>query len=122
MDRITLRNVRAYGRHGVNPGERDAEQAFDVDATLDIDLHDAQHTDDLADTLDYAQLRQTIVATVQSTSCQLLERLAGEIVDAVFRDLRVQRAEVTVSKPGVPDGATASVTLIRTNPSYRSTQ
>ncbi len=122
MDRITLRNVRAYGRHGVNPGERDVEQAFDVDATLDIDLRDAQRTDELADTLDYAQLRQTIAATVASTSWQLLERLAGEIVDAIFKDARVARAEVTVSKPGVPDGATASVTLIRTNPFHRSAQ
>jgi dihydroneopterin aldolase len=121
MDRITLRGVRAYGRHGAYPGERDAEQAFDVEAVVDIDLRAAERSDDLADTLNYTELYERVVTIVQSTSWLLLERLAGEIVASIFRDARVSRAEVSVSKPGILDGAPAAVTLIRDNPHYRAT-
>ena len=31
MDVIELRGVRAYGKHGANPGERDRDQPFDAD-------------------------------------------------------------------------------------------
>lgn len=118
MDRIKLRGVRAYGRHGADPGERERRQLFEIDVTAEIDLRSAQNGDDLTRTLDYASLHERIVRAVSTTSHALLERLAGEVLDAVFADRRVERAEVTVSKPGILDGATPSVTLVRTNPAH----
>ena len=56
---------------------------------------------------------------VSTTSYALLERLAGDLLDAVFDDARVLRAQVTVSKPAILDGATPSVTLERANPRTR---
>jgi dihydroneopterin aldolase len=117
MDRIRLSGIRAYGRHGVEPGERAAVQPFDVDLAVDVDLDPAGRSDDLADTLDYARLHERLVAVVAGTSFALLERLAHELLDVVFEDRRVLRAEVTVAKPEVLDGATPAVTLARTNPS-----
>ena len=38
MDRIALRRVRAYGRHGWNEGEREAAQPFEIDLDVEIDL------------------------------------------------------------------------------------
>ena len=119
MDRITLRGVRAYGCHGANPGERDTPQPFDVNVRVEIDLHAAASSDDLEDTLDYAALHARIVTAVESTSYALLERLASDVLDAVFSDHRVARAEVTVSKPGLLEGATPGVTLVRENRRHR---
>jgi dihydroneopterin aldolase len=116
MDVITLTGVRAYGRHGANPGERDAEQPFDLDIRVEMDLTDAAISDNLGDTLNYAQLHERAVAIVESTSFALLERLAAEILNAVFRDARVVRAEVSIAKPELLDGATPSVRLRRENP------
>ena len=116
MDVIELRGVRAYGRHGANPGERDVEQPFDVDVRIEIDLSAASHSDDLGDTLNYAELHQRVVGIVQSTSFLLLERLAAEIVNAIFRDPRAARAQVRIGKPQLLDGATPSVRLMRENP------
>lgn len=116
MDVIALTGVRAYGRHGANPGERDAEQPFDLDVLLELDLGAASYSDDLGDTLNYAELHQRIVGIVQSTSFMLLERLAAEIVNAIFRDPRVVRADVSIGKPQLLDGATPSVRLRRENP------
>jgi dihydroneopterin aldolase len=118
MDSISLRRIRAYGRHGCEPGERDRRQPIDIDVTMQLDLAPAQAHDDLARTLNYASLYERIVAIVATTSYALLERLAGDILGALFADPRVRRAEVTLSKPGILDGATPSVTLERSNPSY----
>lgn len=120
MDRITLRGIRAYGKHGAYPGERDVEQAFDVEVTLHVDLRAAQASDDVRDAPNYDELHKRVVTIVEATSYALLERLAGEIVNAVFTDARVAHAEATVGKPGLLDGATASVTIARDNPRFRA--
>lgn len=120
MDVIEISGVRAYGRHGANPGERDAEQPFDLDIRAELDLSAAAHSDDLGDTLNYAQVHERVVSIVESTSFALLERLAGEIVDALFRDARVARVDVRIAKPQLLNGATPSVRLLRENPRYRA--
>lgn len=120
MDVIALTGVRAYGRHGASPGERDAEQPFDLEIRVELDLSTAAHSDDLRDTLDYAELHQRVVGIVQSTSYVLLERLAAEILSAIFHDARVARAQVQIAKPQVLEGATPGVRLSRENPRYRA--
>ncbi len=120
MDAISLRGVRAYGRHGAGPGERYRRQLFEIDVTAEIDLAAAGASDDLAQTLDYAMLRDRLVRIVATTSYALLERLAADLLGAVFDDRRVARARVTISKPRILEGATPSVTLARANPRYES--
>lgn len=120
MDVIALRDIRAYGKHGANPGERDNDQPFDLEVVAEMDLAAAEHSDDLGDTLNYDELHQRITRIVQSTSFALLERLAGEILRSIFTDPRVARAEVQVAKPALLDGATPSVRLRRENPRYRA--
>ncbi|MBV8530674.1 MAG: dihydroneopterin aldolase [Candidatus Eremiobacteraeota bacterium] len=120
MDRITLRGVRAYGRHGYAAAERERRQVFAIDLSAEIDLRGAASSDDLSQTMDYASLHARLVHVVASTSYALLERLAADLLDAVFDDRRVVSAELTLSKPGILDGATPSVTLERFNPRYEA--
>ena len=116
MGAIRLRGVRAYGRHGAEPGERNRRQMIVVDLTADLDLRAAATSDDLESTLDYAALYDRVIRIVATTSYALLERLAADLLDAVFSDVRVTRASVTLSKPNILDGATPSVTLERSKP------
>lgn len=118
MDAIRLCGVRAYGRHGSDPSERELRQLFEIDVLVDIDLGAPAESDDLSQTMDYAALRERLVRVVATTSYALLERLAADLLGAIFVDPRVARAEVTLSKPRVLDGATPSVTLQRLNPRY----
>lgn len=113
MDRINLRGIVANGKHGANPGERDASQPFHVDLELDVSLKRASRTDDLADTVNYAELHAVIVEIVENHSYVLLEKLAAVILDAVMCDERISRAQVSIAKPLLLDGATPSVTLAR---------
>jgi 7,8-dihydroneopterin aldolase/epimerase/oxygenase len=120
MDRITLSGVRAIGRHGHNPGERERGQPFELGVVVYLDLSAAQETDDLARTIDYGDLRLRLIRIVESTSFMLLERLAGELLNEVFSDPRIARAEITIAKSDALPQGTPSVTLDRTNPRYRT--
>ncbi len=110
-DTIALRGIRAFGRHGANAGEKDVPQPFDVDVALEIDLGSARRSDLLAETVDYAALHAAIVDIIASTSYELLERIGQDVLDRIFRDPRVTRAEVSIAKPRFLSGATPVVTL-----------
>lgn len=119
MDTIALRGIRAYGKHGANPGERDHPQPFDIDLEVDIDLTAARASDALADTVDYAALQLAVVGIVRTHSYALLERLGAVILAEVFADARIVAARLTLAKPGLLDGATPAVTLRAAHPAER---
>jgi dihydroneopterin aldolase len=81
---------------------------------LDVDLTAARRTDTLAETVDYDALHGAIVEIVATTSYDLLERIGQEVLDRIFRDPRVTRAEVSIGKPRLLAGATPVVTLRQT--------
>ncbi|HEX5274223.1 MAG TPA: dihydroneopterin aldolase [Candidatus Rubrimentiphilum sp.] len=120
MDVIRIDGIRAFGRHGADPGERDAAQPFDVTVVIEADLSPAAGSDDLKDAIDYSVVREAIAQIIESTSFRLIERLAAEIARAVLDDSRVANAEITIAKPGVLRGATPSVTLRRANPKFHA--
>ncbi|MGH3979378.1 MAG: dihydroneopterin aldolase [Pseudonocardiaceae bacterium] len=99
---ITLTGLRVFGRHGVLDAERREGQEFVVDITVWIDLERAATTDALADTLDYGALAARTAEIVGGDPCDLIETVAGRIVEDVLRDERVHTAEVTVHKPSAP--------------------
>ncbi|MCA1823078.1 MAG: dihydroneopterin aldolase [Mycobacteriales bacterium] len=111
-DRIVLRGVEAWGRHGVLPAERADGQRFVVDADLTVDLAPAAASDNLADTVDYATLTERIVSILEGEPVALLETLAQRIADECLADARVREATVTVHKPDAPLAvATADVAV-----------
>ncbi len=95
--RILLTGIRADGRHGANPGERDAPQAFAVDLDVLIDMGD---DDELEDTVDYRVLVDAARGVVEGGSFVLLESLADAVARALFGLEHVQRVVATVHKPG----------------------
>jgi dihydroneopterin aldolase len=98
-DRIEVRDLRVVGVHGVLPEERERAQPFSVDLVAWVDLEAAQHSDELADTVDYGALAQTAADVVGGRSYQLLEALAGRLAAALLIvDTRIEAVEVTVRK------------------------
>ena len=48
-DRVVLRGLRGFGRHGVLESERRMGQTFLVDIALELDTRQAASTDDVAE-------------------------------------------------------------------------
>lgn len=101
-DRITLRGLRARGRHGVLPAERELGQVFVVDVTLQLDTRAAASSDDVRDTVHYGELAEAVVARIGGEPVALLERLAQEIADICLAHEQVAQVTVDVHKPGAP--------------------
>ncbi|HVM13013.1 MAG TPA: dihydroneopterin aldolase [Egibacteraceae bacterium] len=101
MDRIEISGLRAFGRHGVLPEERENGQHFLVDLALECDLSMAAESDDLADTVDYDALSRRIVEEIGATRFDLIEALAGHLAGVVLGEPRVAAVEVRVAKPEV---------------------
>jgi dihydroneopterin aldolase len=117
-DRIAVRGVRAYARHGVYAYEREQGQIFLVDAVLDVDTRPAAADDDLTKTVNYADLAQRLHAVLAGEPVQLLETLAERLAEACLGYDMVQAVEITVHKPdadlGVPfDDVTVAVRRTR---------
>lgn len=106
-DRIALRGLCGFGRHGVHPTERTSGQAFVVDVVLtfdDVTLANAALTDEVADTVHYGELADRVLKIVEGEPVNLIETLAARIAEECLVDARVQAVEVTVHKPEAPVG------------------
>ncbi len=99
---IALTGLTARGHHGVYDFERVQGQDFVVDVQLELDLAPAAASDDVADTVHYGELADRLVAIVGGEPVNLIETLADRLLDACLADARVERATVTVHKPGAP--------------------
>ena len=110
---ITLTGVAAFGHHGVLPLERRDGQEFLVDVDLRVERPSA---DDVATTVNYAELATAIVAAVGRDPVDLIETLADRLAGVCLAHRAVTRATVTVHKPHAPVGvpfSDVSVTVVR---------
>jgi dihydroneopterin aldolase len=103
-DRIEIRGLRVRGHHGVLPEERRDGQEFVIDVALTVDTRPAAASDDLAQTVDYADLARRLAEVVSGEPVDLVETLAQRLADVCLSDGRVAATEVRVHKPQAPVG------------------
>ena len=117
LDRIHIRDLRARCLVGINPNERVNKHDVVVNITLYADLRQAGRSDDIADTVDYTAVKQTVLALVEGSSFLLVERLAEAIADACLAQAGVRRVRVLVEKPAALRFArTVGVEIVREGP------
>ncbi len=101
-DQIVLDGMAFQARHGVNDHEKVTAQRFEVDVELFTDLQPAGLEDDLARTLDYGRVYETVRAIVESTTFNLIETLAEAIAHELLADFAaLEEVVVRVRKPEV---------------------
>ncbi|MBI2762194.1 MAG: dihydroneopterin aldolase [Chloroflexi bacterium] len=89
-------------RHGVFDHEKVTAQRFEVDAELFTDLQPAGLEDDLARTLDYGRVYETVRTIVESTTFNLIEALAEAIAHELLSDFpAIEEVVIRVRKPQV---------------------
>ena len=97
-DKLVLDDVRFYGQHGMTREERAVGAWFSVDVELALDLGAASVTDELAATVDYGLVARRIVDIGTQQRVNLIERLAGLIVEALLREFPAREVCVRVRK------------------------
>ena len=74
-DSLQISAIRAYGYTGFFAEEQALGQWFEVDLTLWLDLSRTGADDDLAHSLNYAEVVATVQRLVQTSRCRTIERL-----------------------------------------------
>jgi len=116
-DQIRVTGIKAFGYHGVLPHEATEGQDFIVDLLVTVDLRAVSLSDDLTQTINYADLAQIAHDNIVGERVQLIERLAGRIAEEISSAYsQITSVSVTVHKPHAPvavDFEDISVTITR---------
>jgi dihydroneopterin aldolase len=110
--KLFLSGIRAEGRHGARPGEKDEAQPFVVDLDIDVTVSG----DDLVATADYRAITEAVRSVVEERSFDLIEVMARAIAAAVLGLDNVNRVTAVVHKPNAAarlgiDGVAAAATV-----------
>ena len=102
-DQIRVNGIKALGYNGVLPHEAIEGQEFSVDLLVTLDLRAASLSDDLTETINYADLAQIAYDNIVGERVQLIERLAGRIAEEISSTYsQITSVSVTVHKPHAP--------------------
>ena len=117
-DKILLTGAHFFARHGVSDDEQRLGGRYVVDVELARDLSHAAASDNLADTISYAEVYATVRAIVEGKSFRLVETLAEQIAQALLARYAAATVMVRVKKQpppidGIVDSAGVEITRRR---------
>lgn len=102
--KIIIDRQRIFARHGVLPQERAVGAYFEVSTEIDTPHNSTLVTDELTDTISYADVAQMIKEEMALPS-QLLEHVAWRIARRILKDCHsAQRVTIRVMKENPPMG------------------
>lgn len=105
---IYLKDLRFYAFHGVMPQERITGGEFVVNVRVKYPVDKAVETDNVADTINYAEIYEIVKREMNVPSC-LLEHVAGRIGMSIFDEMPdVEAVDISVTKSNPPFGADCS--------------
>ncbi|GEP01490.1 dihydroneopterin aldolase [Methylobacterium haplocladii] len=118
-DRILVHRIAVFAYHGVLPEEARLGQRFFVSLDCGVDLAQAGASDDVVQTVSYADLTEIAIEIASKRRFALIEALAESIAAEILaRFPTVERASVRVDKPSAPvaaviDGVSVEITRFR---------
>lgn len=102
MTNILLEDLKIFAFHGVLPEERILGTYYLVNAMIEADLWEASRSDDLQQTINYADLNEIIHQEMKVPS-KLLEHVAGRIIDAISKKYpQITQISVKITKTRPP--------------------
>lgn len=103
MDKIIIKDLRIYAYHGVNPEEKIQGQNFVLDIECKTDLSEPCVTDNVDDTVSYAQIIKLVRKIFTAEKYDLIEKAAQVVADGIFNNFeKVKKVTVVLKKPEAP--------------------
>jgi dihydroneopterin aldolase len=98
MATVFVEGLEFYAYHGVSPEERTVGHRYRLDLSMEVDAR-ATVTDDIEDTVNYADAAGRLCALGETTTCHTLERLAELMLsDLMERYPLVTAARIRLAK------------------------
>lgn len=103
MDKISIKGLKIYAYHGVNPEEKRDGQNFIIDLDYYLNITKACNMDVLDDTVSYAKVVKLINRVFLEEKYDLIERAAQVVADAVLDEFeQIFKVDITLKKPEAP--------------------
>ena len=99
---IEIRGLSLFTHHGVTAAEREIGQRLVLDIRLEVGDCDATVTDLVDDTVDYAEVCNTVSLIAAQRSYKTLERLCSAVADRLLDDFAADEVWVKAAKPEPP--------------------
>jgi dihydroneopterin aldolase len=99
---IEITGLSLYTHVGVTPAEQEVGQRLLLDLRIDVGESDATLTDQLEDTVDYAQVCEMANLVAQQRTYKTLERLCAAIADRLITSYDVNSVWIKAAKPEPP--------------------
>ena len=105
MDKIHIKNLEVFARHGVFPEENVLGQKFVVSAVLYTSTREAGRADDLAKSIHYGEVSRFITEFMEQNTFQLLETAAERLAEELLLNTeRLEKIRLEIKKPWAPVG------------------
>ncbi|KAA2224575.1 dihydroneopterin aldolase (plasmid) [Chryseobacterium panacisoli] len=102
MSKIYLEDVRIYAYHGVLPEENIIGTYYILNVELHTDLWKAAASDDLHDTISYADINDILHKEMKIKS-KLLEHVAGRIISTIHNSFpQIDYIKLKITKTAPP--------------------
>lgn len=102
-DYIEIKNLEIYANHGVLTEEKKLGQKFYIDAKLYVDVLGAATTDNVENSVNYAEVTEVIKKVFKSKSANLIETAAQSLAGILLAKFtNIDKIELTVKKPSAP--------------------
>lgn len=105
MDKIQIKNLEVFAKHGVFPEENVLGQKFVISAVLYTSTREAGKTDDLTKSIHYGEVSQFITEFMEQNTFKLLETVAERLAEELLlRTERLEKVCLEIKKPWAPVG------------------
>lgn len=104
MDRLDIKALSVNTRIGIHVWEQRISQRLLIDISIPTDCRLCN--DEIANTIDYDKLCQTVTTYVESNSFKLIETVANTVADLIQGEFNLSDITVRVSKPHAIKNAT----------------
>ena len=102
MDAIIIEGLKVDTVIGCFSWERQIIQPLMLDLTIHNDLSQAAHSDELEDTLNYAQICELAAQVIQTAKPKLIEHAAQLVLECLFTTFpSIESITITIRKPAI---------------------
>ncbi len=121
MDAIIIEGLKVDTIVGCFNWERQIIQPLLLDLTIQTNLEQAALSDELEDTLNYAEICQISAEVIQKAQPKLIEHAAKLVLDALFTTYAsVESIMITIRKPAIiPQANSVGIRLERHRNDFR---
>ena len=100
---LFIDNLKVFANHGLFEEENKLGQKFIFDIECELNYKKAMFSDEMTDSISYADIAEVVVKTATTNTFNLLERLAGEILKNIFTEFsQIENINLKINKPGAP--------------------